>query len=48
MSRRYEHAATVLTSNKAMMSVFHHSGYKVTTTKEEDTFEVSFRFDEGV
>ncbi len=38
--------ATVLGSNKQMLSVFHHCGYKLHMTFEEGTYELMFRFDE--
>ncbi len=40
--------ASVLASNKQMLSVFHASGYKLDTHFEEGVYELSFRFDEKV
>lgn len=37
--------AVMLTDNQRMMSVFHNSGYQVTTKREDNTFEISYDFD---
>lgn len=38
--------ATVLPSNKQMLSVFHNCGYKLDVHMEEDVYQLAFRFDE--
>jgi RimJ/RimL family protein N-acetyltransferase len=38
--------ATVLPQNKLMMAVFRNAGYRLKVRKEEDVYELSFRFDE--
>jgi RimJ/RimL family protein N-acetyltransferase len=40
--------ATVLPKNRLMMSVFRGCGYKLKVEKDEDIFELSFRFDGSV
>jgi acyl-CoA hydrolase/GNAT superfamily N-acetyltransferase len=37
--------ASVLVSNHSMLSVFHNSGFNVTTRKEDDTYIISYDFD---
>jgi len=39
-------AATVLPSNKQMLTVFHNCGYKLKMASEEGVYQLSFRFDE--
>jgi len=38
--------AMVMLQNHQMMNMLHKTGYKIKTRKEEDAYEVRFRFDE--
>ena len=40
--------ARVLTHNQHMLSVFYNSGFKVTTTKEDDTYLITYSFKDKV
>lgn len=40
--------AQVLAHNQHMLSVFYNSGYKVTTTREDDTYLISYAFKDRV
>ena len=40
--------ATVLPTNKQMLSVFHTCGYKLKMAVEEGVYQLSFRFNEPI